>query len=83
MNLSASGYGQTAFPTVTGVKAITKSEVATQILNEFGTLEKNLSVMSPITGNEVECAKLWAQLSLIRAGFIEAYAGHAGFKGNA
>lgn len=78
MNTSTQGYGLTTFPTVTGSKAITNGDVATKILAEFGNLEKNLSQISPIPGNEVIAAKLWGQLSTLRAEFVDVYSGHMG-----
>lgn len=78
MNTNTNGYGLTAFPPVSGTKAITKGDVAAKILTEFATFEKNLASISPIAGNEVQCAKLWGQLSTLRAEFIEVYSGHVG-----
>jgi hypothetical protein len=75
MNTNTQGYGLTPFPAVTGIKAITKPDIATQIMNAFGTLETTLKNISPIGGNEVQLAEAWGNLSAIRAEFIDLCSG--------
>lgn len=75
---STYGYGLTAFPPITGTKAITKPEVAGNIMVAFGNLEKNLSSIPAMPGSEVQLAKLWGQLSAIRADFVEFCSGNVG-----
>lgn len=75
MNTNTHGYGLTPFPAVSGIKAITKPDVATKIMTAFSGLEKALLAISPLAGNEVEHAQNWAELSTIRAGFVDACSG--------
>ena len=75
MNTNTQGFGLTPFPVLTGIKSITKPDVATQIMTAFSNLEKTLLTISPLAGNEVEHAQNWAQLSIIRAGFVDACSG--------
>lgn len=75
MNTSTHGYGLTPFPVVNGIKAISKPDVATQVMNAFGALEKTLSGISPLIGNEVGYAEAWANLSAIRAEFVHLTSG--------
>lgn len=75
METNKHGYGFTPFPSVTGIKAITKPDVATQIMNAFGALETTLKNIQPLSGNEVQLAESWGSLSAIRAEFVDLCSG--------